>query len=286
MMVPVMGMVVYLDGVVLLNGILDYLLLMVCGRVTGSVLRRRRILLAALGGGVYAAMSLVPGMIFLGKLLWQMVFGALLCLCAFGPSRCLVRQTVVLYLLAAAFSGVVLVLTEVMEAPAALLGRRVYYPVTFGVLVLTGGGAFGVMQWCLGRLQLRGGDVAEVTVTLAGREVRFTALRDTGNTLRDPISGCPVLVADPEILRRLGLRLTDRELQFPAAALERLEREHPALRPRLIPYKALGRDQGMLLALRPEQVTVAGKRETLLLGCAPNPVSDGGGYQALLGGSI
>jgi hypothetical protein len=69
-------------------------------------------------------------------------------------------------------------------------------------------------------------------------------------------------------------------------ALERLEREHPTLRPRLIPYKTVGRDQGMLLALRPQQVTVEGKRETLLLGCAPAPVSDGGGYEALLGGTI
>ena len=40
----------------------------------------------------------------------------------------------------------------------------------------------------------------------------------------------------------------------------------------------------MLLALRPEWMQVDGKEEKMLVAFSPVTVSDGGGYQALLGG--
>ncbi len=281
-------MVVYLDQVLLLNGLLDYLLLVACGSVTATPLRRKRILLAALVGGVYAAISLLPEFRFLGNLFWELVFAGILCIISFGTGRGLLRRGVVFLLLAAAFSGIVLLLTELFSAPAALVGNRVYYPVSLGVLALTAGGAFGLMKWGLGRLSHQGGDVAEVTVRLGGRETVFTALRDTGNTLKDPISGCPVLVADGDILRRLlpEVPITEEELQQPAILLERLSALRPSLHPRLIPYKTVGVSRGMLLAIRPEETKIGGKKEAMLMAFSPVPVSDGGGYEALLGGVI
>ena len=281
-------MVIYLDQAFLLNSLLDYLLLSACSTVTATPRNRPRLVLAAILGGLYAVGSLLPELRFLGKLGYQMLFAGALCLVAFGPERGLLRRIIVLLLLAAAFSGIVLVLTEVFSAPAALVGRRVYYPVSLGVLVLTAGGAFSLMRWALSRLGHQGGDIAEVTVFLAGREAALTALRDTGNTLRDPISGCPVLVADGDLLEWLlpGLRLPPGALEDPAALLEELGRERPDLRFRLIPYRTVGVSRGMLLALRPEDVYVNGKPEAMLVAFSPVPVSDGGGYKALLGGTL
>lgn len=283
-----MEMVVYLDLVVLLNGLLDYLLLSVCGRVTASPRNTVRLLLAAALGGIYAGASLFPEFSFLGGLFWQLVFGVLLCLLAFGPGRCLVRQCVVLFLLAAAFSGLVLVLTELFSAPGAMVGGRVYYPVSLGVLLLTGGGAYGVMKWGLSRLRHQGGDVAELEISLGENRVKLTALRDTGNTLRDPISGCGVAVVDFSVLHRLlpQAALRREQLKEPAGLMEQLRREAPQASFRLIPYKAVGVEHGLLLAVRPEEVKIGGRREQLLIGFSPVEVSDGGGYEALLGGAV
>lgn len=281
-------MVIYLDRVLLLNGALDYLLLAACGSVTAAPLRRTRLLLAALLGGVYAMASLLPGLELLGRQPMPLLFAAALCLVAFGPGRGLLRQSAVLILLAAAFSGVVLALTEVFSAPAALVGRRVYYPVSLGALVLTAGGAWGIFRWGLGRLSRQGGGIAQVTIVLAGRRAALTAMRDTGNTLRDPISGQAVLVADGRLLERLlpELHAGPEELRRPAALVERTERLYPALRPRLLPYQAVGVDRGMLLCLRPEEVQIEGKREAMLVAFSPSPVSGGDGYEALLGGVL
>lgn len=287
-MALVMEMVVYLDLVVGLNGLLDYLLLCVCGRVTASPLRRWRIGLAAGIGGLYAALSLLPEFSFLGGLFWQIVFGVVLCLIAFGPGRGLIRRSVVLFLLAAAFSGLVLALTELFSAPGALVEGRVYYPISLGVLLLTGGGAYGVMKWGLSRMSHHGGDVAELEIALGENRVKLTALRDTGNTLRDPISGCQVLVADFSVLQKLlpQARLRQEQFSEPAGLMEQLRAYAPQAAFRLIPYKAVGVEHGLLLALRPEEVKIGGKREQLLVGFSPVRVSDGGGYEALLGGVV
>jgi stage II sporulation protein GA (sporulation sigma-E factor processing peptidase) len=279
-------MTVYVDEVFVLNGLIDYLLLRACAKLTLGPLYRTRLLLAGALGGLYAVVSLLPGWGFLGNFLWRCIFTGLLCFVAFGNSPGLLRRSVVLFLLAASFSGVVLLLTELFSAPTALIGGAVYYPLTVGVLILTAGGSCALISWGLGRLAQHGGDVEQVELTLLGKTLRFTALHDTGNTLRDPLSGCPVLVTDWQVLADLlpELRLTAEMFSDPQDLMTRLGQARPGLSPRLIPYKTVGVSHGLLLALRPEEVQISGKRENLLVAFSPVAVSDGGGYQALLGG--
>ncbi len=280
-------MTVYLDEVLLLNGLVDYLLLAVSGNLLGIPLKRRRILFAGVLGGIYAMLSLLPDFMFLQTLFWKILMAVALCLVSFGPSGQLIRQTIVLFLLTAAFSGVVLLLTEIFSTPGTLIGGTVYYPLSFGALILTAGGACGIMSWGLGRLMRRGGGVVPLELVINGIRVPMTAMRDTGNTLRDPISGWPVLVADWKVFRQCcpELSLTEQDFAAPQTLMERILYIKPNLRPRLIPYKTVGVSHGMLLALRPEEVIIDGKRENMLIAFSPVTVSDGGGYRALLGGT-
>lgn len=274
----------YLDGVLLLNSLVDYLLLVVCGNVTATPVRRLRVLGAGLCGGLYAIMTLLPGFAFLGQLHWAAVMAWVLTVLAFGTRPGMIRRSVVLLLLTASFSGIVSLLTEVFSAPDSILGSSVYYPLSFSALVLTAGGSYGLMKIGLDRMTHHGGEIVEAEVTLLGEKVFFTALRDTGNTLHDPVSGIPVMVADQRILARL---LGKRKLSDdPVTLMEQLQREEPELYPRLIPYKTVGVENGMLLAVSPEKVMIGGREERQLLAFSTVSVSDGGGYEALIGGEL
>lgn len=281
-------MIVYMDAVFLLNALVDYLLLVVCGQVTEAARRKGRAVAAGLLGGVYATVSLLPDWRFLSGWLWRGVMSLLLCWIAFGGNRNLIKRCIVLWGLASMFSGIVFLLTELFSAPASMIGGAIYYPLTFAALVLTAGGSFAVFLWGIRSFHHRGGDLAEVSVRLQGRSQQFLALRDTGNTLRDPISGTPVLVADAAILLMLlpELKLEKNALEHPEKLLKQVYEAEPTLRPRLIPYKTVGVSRAMLLAVAPEEIWVDGTRETLLMAFSPVPVSDGGAYQALLGGKL
>ena len=53
---------------------------------------------------------------------------------------------------------------------------------------------------------------------------------------------------------------------------------------RLLPYRAVGVEHGLLLAVRLDGARVGGREwKGLLLALSPTPVTDGGGYSALIG---
>ena len=86
-----------------------------------------------------------------------------------------------------------------------------------------------------------------------------------------------------------GLPTRDRrpassDLRDPAAALPRLGTGEWRSRFRLLPYRSVGVDRGLLLAVRVDSLELDGRgRGPVLVALSPTPVSDGGGYQALVG---
>ena len=74
------------------------------------------------------------------------------------------------------------------------------------------------------------------------------------------------------------------DLSDPAAALTRLGTGAWRARFRLLPYRSVGVDRGLLLAVRADALELDGQgRGPALVALSPTPVSDGGGYQALIG---
>ena len=119
------------------------------------------------------------------------------------------------------------------------------------------------------------------------RAAELVALVDTGNTLTDPVSGRPVMVAEGEKVGALfpdGQAPDPEELRRPVETLERLGRQGWQGRCRLLPYQAVGVECGMLLALRLDRAQVGAEDYGgILVALSPTRVSDGGGYSALIG---
>ncbi len=132
----------------------------------------------------------------------------------------------------------------------------------------------------------KSGGIVGITVSAGGRSVKLRALVDTGNSLTDPMTGNPVIVADPGPLQALfPKRVWDLILhgENPVKTMESLF-EAGERRFSLIPYQAVGVPSGMLLAFRPDHVEIDGvERKGMLIALSPNKVSDGGVYSALLG---
>ena len=130
------------------------------------------------------------------------------------------------------------------------------------------------------------GELMPLTLTRKGRSVTLLALQDTGNTLRDPLTGRPVVVVEGEKIWELLPELSHMErtaLSDPVALLERLGKWE-GVRYQLIPYRAVGVDCGLLLALRMDRAEWGGwVCRNCLTALSPTSVSDGGNYSALIG---
>ena len=274
--------VVYADLLFLLNFIANYLLLLAAGRMAGAALRRWRIGLGAAAGALYAVLVFLPGLTWLAHWLCKLAAGVLMTLIAYGGERYLLRVAVLFFGASAALAGAVLGL-ELLGNVSLTLDHGVFYSrLDIRLLLLLFVACYFVLSLFFRRVGRHGGELVGLEIALNGGVVALTALRDTGHTLTDPATNRPVVVVYWQALSKLLPDWADADT--PIASLERC---HAAgsRQARLIPYRAVGVEHGMLLALRTQGVKADGKPlGKLLVALSPTPVDDGGGYQALLGG--
>ncbi len=119
-------------------------------------------------------------------------------------------------------------------------------------------------------------DLIPMSLTYGDRTMEIYALHDTGNGLRDPISGEAVIVVSPQVAFTFT-GLTKQQLSQPTESLERLPGS------RLIPYHAVGTDKGFLLAVRFPSVKFRGRSGSALVAFAPAGFQMDGRFQALVG---
>lgn len=256
-------MTVYLDMVMLLNFLVDFLLLMGANRLCGYPAGWKKVLLAAVLGGVYGGTCLLPQLSFLGNTLWRIVSLLLMGWIAFGFSKSAVRRCAVFFLLSMALGGVTMGIED---------GRFL------SVFV----GALGIFIICKVGFRDKIGAMNYVPVVLSygDRRLHLTALRDTGNALTDPLTGGSVLVVGADIAQKLT-GLTVQQLNKPAEAI--LSANLPGLR--LIPYHTVGNPGGMLLGMRMQNVKIGSWQGSSLVAFAPQQLGQDGTYQALTGGA-
>lgn len=256
--------VIYLDEILILNLLADYVILLAAVRLSGRGVSRRRILAGAAAGACYSlAEALFP---VLGGAVGKILAGAAMTLLTFGRKRIL-RLGLLLFGTAAAFSGAVTAIASggkvtVAAAAAAFLLCFVVYPVVFRGLAAH-------------RIK---GEITPVTASIGERKVTFPALVDTGNGLRDPVTGAPVTVVSLKAAAPLFDRETCELLSRPDW-LEHIPRIEGRFT--LIPFNALG-GGGLLPAVRPDTM-VRGNTPCTgeLLAIARRGIDEGKGYAAL-----
>lgn len=280
--------VIYVDTLFLLNALVDYLLLLCAARLAGEPLKRLRFALGAVLGGGYAVAIFLPGLGFLERPACRLAAAVLMVLAAFWDSRRLGRQVLIFFALSCAFAGGVLAISMLGGQGLSLNRGVIYSGMDLKIVLLSAAGCYAVLSLLLQKAVRHTGFTGElkaVRLELEDRTVELTALTDTGNTLTDPVTGQGVMVAEGERLLPLfavSQRPSVQELRDPAGALERLTGAGGHFR--LLPYRAVGVDRGLLLAVRVDRAVVDGEdRGAMVVALSPTPVSDGGGYGALLG---
>ncbi len=255
-------MPVYLDFVIILNFLVDFFLLLGANRLCGHPPAPGRAAVAAALGGLYGGVCLLPGFSFMGNVLWRMVSLVLMSLIAFGLSINALRRGAVFMFLSMALGGIALGVGS-----SGFLG--ILLPAVCLFLLCTVGFS--------GRIG--GKKLIPVELGSEDRYVRLTALQDTGNTLKDPLTGSPVMVVAAEIAEQLT-GLTREQLSKPVETVTAA----PGLR--LIPYRAVGNGGGFLLARRFSKVKIGSWRGSSLVAFAPESLCADGEYQALTGGMV
>ena len=256
-----MGQTVYVDLFFLINFSMDFLCFFLASELLGGRLPIARTLLASAVGGIYANVALFISVGGIWEILLDVGVCILMCLIVFGKGRSIVAHTCVYIAISMALGGF-------MTALFALLNRA--------ELPLDEIQSDGISAWLLmllaiisGLITLFGGrffrrksarKYTALKVIFDGRSKTLSAYCDSGNLLRDPISGRPCIVADTDALRDIlpkGIIEASKNKIADASSFS----EDVARKIRLIPTKT-ATGEGILLALRADKIFVGeGKDE-------------------------
>ena len=281
-------MTVYADVIFAVNTAVNYLLLLLGAKLTVYAARPRRAFLGAALGGIYAVCVVLPALAFFGMFWGKTLCFFLMSAAAYGFRKKAVKPCAVFFLCTCALAGVILLLSRVLPAELVTFGGNVYYPAAQKMLLLMAGGFYLAAALLLtGSMKHGAGEVVSVQLERGERCVCVSALYDTGNTLSDPVTGKPVVVVE----WARGMTLLDAQVpcEFQWDALRAMEYLQAACcrhRLRLVPYRAVGTESGLLLAVPCFAKIGRRKRTEVLAAFSPSSVSDGGGYEALSGGTL
>lgn len=279
--------VVYADSLFLINTVVDYLMILVTGRLAGIPLQRKRFLLAALLGGTYGVAAIIPGASFLLSPVMKVLVWILITLTAYGRSQLFLRLTLLLGVISCALAGVVFALGSFWST--ALLDHRSTSNMCLCLLCAVCAGLLCIPMFRSAAQTGVSGTTLPVRVSIGGRDLEIMALLDTGNQLRDPWTGEAVLVVSLHALQgvlpaSLKKFLSPEAFCSPIELVAQIHDHAPELCPKLLPYRALGVPSGTLLALRTDWIRIRNvtyPHATLALA----PVDFGLGYSALWGGT-
>ncbi|MGI6028065.1 MAG: sigma-E processing peptidase SpoIIGA [Candidatus Heteroscillospira sp.] len=268
--------IIYVDSLFLLNFIIDYLLLVLTFRLCALPIRRMRCVLGALLGGAYAVMCFVPGWGFLASPLCKISLWGFISLAAFGGERHLLKCALSFLTISAVFGGGVWASAMLIGGSTAMVGT---VRLSLRTLIFSFALCWAFLTLTLSRrMRLQRGSTASVRLVLRDREVSLTALHDTGNALREPLSGRFVLVAGADALAVLFTPEELEALRIPdgAQALIKLSSIPRAPHFRPVIYSALGVSSALLPAFTPDELWIDGEKSADYV-AAVSPSSLGGG---------
>lgn len=276
----------YIDVFFVVNLLVDFLLLTLTGKTLGGTASLLRIFLAAVAGALGACIL---------TLLW-----------AENPWVVLFHPALAVFMVKTAFKirsvGKLWRGTFLFYALSFLLGG-IFYTIPMGVrkgilwfftITFTAYGAIytGIRLWKY--LKGREETFCEAVIRLNGKNRKVKGLYDTGNRLRDPLTQKPVCIVEWKVFQEL---LDQREREVLETFCDRpgdFYLQDPVVRklkPRLIPYRSVGCETGLLLVVTADGMSiVSGEKEGQVkdpaIGLSKTSLSFDGNFQIIISPAI
>lgn len=281
--------VVYVDTLFFLNLAVDYFLLVLTAKVAGVYIKRSRLLASALVGALLAVLLYFPPLPKTLALVLRLAVCCVTALAAFigEPGKSWPRLLGIFVMVTLLLAGIVLGLSE-LGGGARMQNGVLYFEISGTVMALSFMAVYVLSGLVLGKGRASPGrSYQEVTAEMGERSVRFRALTDSGNLLRDPMSGRKVIVVESRAIAPLFGGMTGELLQSldalaPETALEQLRRcgNTPFW---LLPARTAAQN-ALMVVFRPEKLYIDGNlREDYILGLAGRQLEIGGDCRALMG---
>ena len=291
--------IIYVDVLFAVNFIINYILLRTCCAFVSLKKKKIRIASGAFIGACYSVLIFFPNFSLLYSMIFKLLISMLLLAISypFYSIRSYIKTLLVFYMISFGFGGCVLCVFYFCEIGArlgAVYSNGVFYfNLPWGVLLFSAI-SFYITAKIFGHLSQRVYSLKKlkkkIYLTHNDNTAEVTALLDTGNTLTDPVTGTPVIIAEYKSIKNLfsadlcNILENAKENDIALITDSIGEKRFPV---RLIPFNSIGKENGMLIGFVPDKVELRDECgiRTLgkcVVGICKKPLTNDRSYTALL----
>lgn len=292
-------MTVYLDIVFVENILMNYIIIFATCVVLKSECKKFRMFIASCVGAVYTVVMYLNIIPIYSNFFMKFILSIAIVYISFKPKsfKRLLKDLVVFYLVSFAFGGCVFALMYFFKPQMAEIRNGVFvgsYPIKValvGALI-----AFVIVQisFKLVKSKLCKKDVIyKVQLIIEDKAIDIQALLDTGNLLKDPITGFPVIIVErtclTTVISEKILNNIDKILGGDIDDLTKdVEFNQTISRFRMIPFSSLGKQNGLLLGIKVDSVKVILDEKIVevnnaIIGIYDKSFTKNGAYTAIFG---
>lgn len=275
--------VIYGDVLMVINFSMDYLALYITSKLMHIKTKTKKLTLSAIIGAVYSLVILSLNLNGILSGIISLTAAFVLTLTAYGklPPKALLTNTAVFYVVNFALGGGITAICNLLNIWQNKRNIMIngtfdvlYGDLPFGLLIAL---AFicGIISLVFGKIIKRKSaeKVCELEILFENTPATLTGLIDSGNLLREPISGKPVIIVAFEAVRRhLPVELLPLFKENNTACLSSSPLTSGL---RVIPASTVN-SKGLLFALTPKTVKIDGVEKDVYTAITPHTESFGG----------
>ena len=293
-----MSPTIYIDVLFLINLLINLILLYVTAKFMSLKVKTFRFFIASVFGAIYAVFMFLPDFSVFYTGVAKFMSSLMILAIAFNIKswRLYLKTLCTFYTVTLCFGGTAFAFfcfSGVGSRVGAVIKNGVlYFNLPWQILFLSVAVSYifisGIWRNILKR-NIKSTSSVTLQIEHLNKTATLTALIDTGNSLYEPISQLPVIVAEhKQIEEILPLSLSEAvksgNINFDSGTnlLSRI---------RVIPFSSVGKENGMLFGFRPDKVLVVINEdpfeiENVIVGISPTSLSKDKKFQALINPAV
>ena len=252
-------MTIYLDVILMENICMNYIILFATGLIIKVNIKQGRVIISSLLGGLYAILSFAPILKIYSNIIFKILISVVMVYIAFNAKnlKTLLKQVILFYLISFAFGGCAFCLLYFIK-PQDILIKNGYLTGTYPIKIALLGGIVGFIivniAFKIVKSRISKNDMfCDIDIYFKQKNASIRAMIDTGNLLKEPISGMPVIVVEKQelediiprkIIENLSTILTGENTD---TILEEAKEYLPKFR--IIPFSSLGKQNRIIIRI-------------------------------------
>ena len=205
----------------------------------------------------------------------------------------LLKELVLFYLVSFALGGCAFALLYIVKPQDIFMKNGVYigtYPLKIALLGGITGFIITYVAIKIVKTRITKNEIIyKAKIEIGNQELEINVLLDTGNMLKDPISGDAVIMVEKNMLYKIVPKeLLDNMNKFLGGEFENADNLEYKKRIRFIPFTSVGKQNGMLLGIKADLVKIITDvdeiiNEKAIIGVYEKTFSKSGKYSGLIG---